>query len=113
MEGLGLDEEVLHVLRVMVARPEGVILITGPTGSGKTTTLYSLLSHLNTEGVNIMTLEDPVEYPMVQIRQTSSTTPCASISPAACDRSSARTPISSWSTRSATRIRRGWLSAAP
>ncbi|MGQ0593892.1 MAG: GspE/PulE family protein [Gammaproteobacteria bacterium] len=71
MEGLGLDVEVLNVLRLMVARPEGLILITGPTGSGKTTTLYSLLSHLNSEGVNIMTLEDPVEYPMVQIRQTS------------------------------------------
>lgn len=70
LEELGLETEVLNVLRVMVARPEGVILITGPTGSGKTTTLYSLLSHLNTEAVNIMTLEDPVEYPMVLIRQT-------------------------------------------
>jgi type II secretory ATPase GspE/PulE/Tfp pilus assembly ATPase PilB-like protein len=55
----------------MVARPEGIILVTGPTGSGKTTTLYSLLSHLNTEAVNIMTLEDPVEYPIGMIRQTS------------------------------------------
>jgi type II secretory ATPase GspE/PulE/Tfp pilus assembly ATPase PilB-like protein len=45
--------------------------VTGPTGSGKTTTLYSLLNHLNTETVNIMTLEDPVEYPMGMIRQTS------------------------------------------
>ena len=55
----------------MVARPEGIILVTGPTGSGKTTTLYSVLSHLNTEAVNIMTLEDPVEYPMGMIRQSS------------------------------------------
>ncbi|HET9651498.1 MAG TPA: ATPase, T2SS/T4P/T4SS family, partial [Usitatibacter sp.] len=53
------------------ARPEGIILVTGPTGSGKTTTLYSILSYINTEGVNIMTLEDPVEYPMAMIRQTS------------------------------------------
>jgi type II secretory ATPase GspE/PulE/Tfp pilus assembly ATPase PilB-like protein len=45
--------------------------VTGPTGSGKTTTLYSILSYINTEGVNIMTLEDPVEYPMAMIRQTS------------------------------------------
>ena len=71
LEDLGLEPEVLNRLRMMVARPEGIILITGPTGSGKTTTLYSLLNHLNTESVNIMTLEDPVEYPMVLIRQTS------------------------------------------
>jgi type II secretory ATPase GspE/PulE/Tfp pilus assembly ATPase PilB-like protein len=55
----------------MLSRPEGIMLITGPTGSGKTTTLYSILGHLNSEGVNIMTLEDPVEYPMPMIRQTS------------------------------------------
>lgn len=71
MEALGLADDVLAVLRVMVARPEGIVLVTGPTGSGKTTTLYSLLNHLNTESVNIMTLEDPVEYPMGMIRQTS------------------------------------------
>ena len=55
----------------MLSRPEGILLVTGPTGSGKTTTLYSILGHLNSEGVNIMTLEDPVEYPMPVIRQTS------------------------------------------
>ncbi|MCK7493176.1 MAG: Flp pilus assembly complex ATPase component TadA [Comamonadaceae bacterium] len=52
------------MLKLMIARPEGIILVTGPTGSGKTTTLYSVLNHINAEGVNIMTLEDPVEYPM-------------------------------------------------
>ena len=71
IEALGLDEEILVTLKLMVARPEGLLLVTGPTGSGKTTTLYSLLNHLNTEAVNIMTLEDPVEYPMGMIRQTS------------------------------------------
>ncbi len=71
LEGLGLDDHALNVLRLMMARPEGIILVTGPTGSGKTTTLYSMLSHLNTEQVNIMTLEDPVEYPIEMIRQTS------------------------------------------
>jgi type II secretory ATPase GspE/PulE/Tfp pilus assembly ATPase PilB-like protein len=71
LEGLGLSPQLLNTLRIMVARPEGIVLVTGPTGSGKTTTLYSLLSHLNTEQVNIMTLEDPVEYPMTTIRQTS------------------------------------------
>src|SRR5437762_1277033 len=55
----------------MIARPEGIILVTGPTGSGKTTTLYSILNHINSDGVNVMTLEDPVEYPMTLIRQTS------------------------------------------
>lgn len=67
---LGLAENNLKLLKLMIARPEGMILITGPTGSGKTTTLYSILNHLNTEAVNIMTLEDPVEYVLGQVRQT-------------------------------------------
>jgi general secretion pathway protein E/type IV pilus assembly protein PilB len=71
LDGLGLDENELSLLKLMIARPDGVILVTGPTGSGKTTTLYSILNHINTESVNIMTLEDPVEYPMNMIRQTS------------------------------------------
>ncbi len=71
LEDLNLQENELKMLRLMMARPEGIILVTGPTGSGKTTTLYSILNHVNTEGVNIMTLEDPVEYPMAMIRQTS------------------------------------------
>lgn len=68
---LGFSDDALSMLRLMMARPEGIILITGPTGSGKTTTLYSMLNFLNSEAVNIMTLEDPVEYPMAMIRQTS------------------------------------------
>ena len=71
LEDLNLQENELKMLRLMMARPEGIILVTGPTGSGKTTTLYSILNHVNTEAVNIMTLEDPVEYPMAMIRQTS------------------------------------------
>ncbi len=71
LDGLGLEDPQLDMLKLMVARPEGLILVTGPTGSGKTTTLYSVLNHINEEGVNIMTLEDPVEYPMSMIRQTS------------------------------------------
>ena len=71
LDALGLDDEALNLLKLMLARPEGIILVTGPTGSGKTTTLYSILNHINTEKVNIMTLEDPVEYPMNMIRQTS------------------------------------------
>ncbi|PWW47690.1 GspE/PulE family protein [Melaminivora alkalimesophila] len=68
---LGLTDEQYYLLDLMLARPEGIILVTGPTGSGKTTTLYSVLNHLNDESVNIMTLEDPVEYPITRIRQTS------------------------------------------
>ena len=68
---LGLKEDAQNTLKLMVARPEGIILVTGPTGSGKTTTLYSILNYLNTESVNIMTLEDPVEYPTTMVRQTS------------------------------------------
>ena len=71
IDQLGLDETALTALKLIIAKPEGIILITGPTGSGKTTTLYSVLNHVNTESVNIMTLEDPVEYPIPLIRQTS------------------------------------------
>jgi len=71
LDKLGLEENELTLLKLMLARPDGIILVTGPTGSGKTTTLYSILNHINTESVNIMTLEDPVEYPMNMIRQTS------------------------------------------
>ena len=71
LDALGLTEANLHAIKMMLAKPEGVILVTGPTGSGKTTTLYSVLNHINTEAINIMTMEDPVEYPMPMIRQTS------------------------------------------
>jgi len=71
MDQLGIHQDTLNNLKLMMARPEGIILVTGPTGSGKTTTLYSLLNYVKSEQVNIMTLEDPVEYPMDMIRQTS------------------------------------------
>jgi general secretion pathway protein E/type IV pilus assembly protein PilB len=71
LEHMKLPKHVLNTLSLMLARPEGILVITGPTGSGKTTTLYSLLSQLNVESVNIMTLEDPVEYPVALMRQTS------------------------------------------
>jgi len=71
LEELNISDHHRNLFKLMMARPEGIILVTGPTGSGKTTTLYSLLNHLNNESVNIMTLEDPVEYPMPMIRQSS------------------------------------------
>lgn len=71
LEKLDLNPENFDLIKLMMSRPEGIILVTGPTGSGKTTTLYSMLNHRNSVEVNIMTLEDPVEYPMDMIRQTS------------------------------------------
>jgi type IV pilus assembly protein PilB len=59
---LGLSSGNEELLRRILARPNGMIITTGPTGSGKTTTLYSCLNELNTQGVKIITLEDPVEY---------------------------------------------------
>lgn len=71
LEEFKLSADLLEQLKLLMSRPEGIILVTGPTGSGKTTTLYSMLSYLNSPSRNIMTLEDPVEYPLAMIRQTS------------------------------------------
>ncbi len=71
LDRMNLAKPVLDKLNLMLARPEGILIVTGPTGSGKTTTLYSLLAQVNDETVNIMTLEDPVEYPVTLMRQTS------------------------------------------
>ena len=70
IDALGLRDDQLTQLKLMLSRPEGILLVTGPTGSGKTTTLYSILNYRNSEQVNIMTLEDPVEYSIPMIRQT-------------------------------------------
>ena len=69
MQELGLRGLALKNLETSILRPHGINLVTGPTGSGKTTTLYSVLSKLNNSKVNIMTLEDPVEYEMPGINQ--------------------------------------------
>lgn len=66
---LGLRGIALKNLKFAISRPHGIILVTGPTGSGKTTTLYSVLSELNTTKVNIITLEDPVEYEIPGVNQ--------------------------------------------
>lgn len=67
---LGFSDYNIAVLKRMIKRPEGIIIVTGPTGSGKTTTLYSVLSYINAIDTNIMTLEDPVEYQLPLIRQS-------------------------------------------
>lgn len=70
LEKLGFSQHNEEILKKLLMRPEGIIIVTGPTGSGKTTTLYSILNHINTVEKNIMTLEDPVEYQLSLIRQT-------------------------------------------
>ena len=67
---LGMSEETLKILRGALAEPNGIILVTGPTGSGKTTTLYAGLKRLNDGSRNILTVEDPVEYAVEGIGQT-------------------------------------------
>src|SRR3990172_4557007 len=69
LQELGLRGRALKNLEDAILRPHGIILITGPTGSGKTTTLYSIISKINTPKVNIVTLEDPVEYKIAGVNQ--------------------------------------------
>lgn len=70
LDELGMDTETLARFRDVLAQPNGITLVTGPTGSGKTTTLYSALSVLNNGERNVMTLEDPIEYGLDGITQT-------------------------------------------
>ncbi|MEK7540961.1 MAG: ATPase, T2SS/T4P/T4SS family [Patescibacteria group bacterium] len=70
LDGLGFTGKALEQIRDSLAKPSGMILITGPTGCGKTTTLYAIMEILNTPDVNISTVEDPIEYRMPRINQT-------------------------------------------
>jgi type IV pilus assembly protein PilB len=70
LDGLGMTGHSLRVMQEEVKRPNGMIITTGPTGSGKTTTLYAMMNLLNNPGVKIITLEDPVEYKMEGINQS-------------------------------------------
>lgn len=69
LDKIGMNEEVLNNFRKLITIPEGIVLVTGPTGSGKTTTLYSALSEINSVDKNIMTIEDPVEYKLSNVAQ--------------------------------------------
>ena len=69
LEDIGLSGKVLADLKSVLARPNGIFLVTGPTGSGKTTTLYAVLSRMNTPERKIMTVEDPVEYQIAGVNQ--------------------------------------------
>lgn len=70
LETLGMGGATLNRFDRLIARPHGIVLVTGPTGSGKTTTLYAALSRLETSRANIMTVEDPIEYDLHGIGQT-------------------------------------------
>lgn len=70
LEQLGFQPSALEALKRNITKPHGMILVTGPTGSGKTTTLYTILNILNTPEVNIMTIEDPIEYRMPRVNQS-------------------------------------------
>lgn len=70
MEQIGMDPKVLDIFKELIHRPHGILLVTGPTGSGKTTTLYSAISHLNDTKRNILTIEDPIEYYIEGIGQS-------------------------------------------
>ena len=67
---IGMAADTLKLIRGVIARPHGILLVTGPTGSGKTTTLYACLSEINSPDLNILTVEDPVEYQLEGISQT-------------------------------------------
>ena len=67
---LGMDDATLAHMDSLIREPHGIVLVTGPTGSGKTTTLYAALSRLDTSSLNIMTVEDPIEYDLDGINQT-------------------------------------------
>jgi general secretion pathway protein E len=69
LDQIGINEPLLKGLRKLIHLPEGIVLVTGPTGSGKTTTLYSALSEINAAEMNILTIEDPVEYKLKGISQ--------------------------------------------
>lgn len=67
---LGMESSALTIMQTLIARPHGIILVTGPTGSGKTTTLYAALTSLNNNTRNILTVEDPIEFDLPGIGQT-------------------------------------------
>jgi general secretion pathway protein E len=70
LEGLGMSDDVLQPFNRLVQQPHGIVLVTGPTGSGKTTTLYASLQRIDTSTTNVLTVEDPIEYELPGIGQT-------------------------------------------
>jgi general secretion pathway protein E len=69
LQQLGVDEQVLKTMMKLLQKPNGIVLVTGPTGSGKTTTLYACLTYINKPDLNILTVEDPIEYQLDGVGQ--------------------------------------------
>jgi type IV pilus assembly protein PilB len=69
LDALGMEGDILSDFRASIRKPHGLILVTGPTGSGKTTTLYAALAERNTSGLNVTTIEDPIEYSLYGVNQ--------------------------------------------
>lgn len=70
IDKLGLSDDLLDIFKREIKKPNGMIIVTGPTGSGKTTSLYAFLKHINNPGIKIITIEDPIEYHLDGISQT-------------------------------------------
>ena len=103
LESLGFEEWQLKVMDALITRSHGIVLVTGPTGSGKTTTLYAGLAKINSPDLNILTIEDPVEIPLEGHRPgPGEPQDRAHLRERRCAPSCARTPTSSWWARSAT-----------
>ncbi len=103
LSDIGMGKDILEEVDEIIHRSHGIILVTGPTGSGKTTTLYAALSRINTPDLNILTVEDPVEYQLKGIGQMA-INPKIDLTFAAegCAASFVKTPTSSWSAKFAT-----------
>ncbi len=70
LDSIGMDSERLSVFKKALSMPNGIILFTGPTGSGKSTSLYAAINHLKRPDINISTVEDPIEYNITGVNQT-------------------------------------------
>ena len=106
MTKLGFESESLRKFETAISKPWGMVLVTGPTGSGKTNTLYSSIARINTSETNIMTAEDPVEFNLMGVNQVQVRENIGLTSRPRCAASCARTRTSSSSAKSATSRRR-------
>ncbi len=99
---LGMNAEQLACFNEALHRPQGLILVTGPTGSGKTVSLYSALQARNTQDVNICSVEDPIEIPLAGLNQTQINPRSGLTFRVCCGRCFVRIPTSSWWAKSVT-----------
>ncbi|UUZ54726.1 Flp pilus assembly complex ATPase component TadA [Massilia sp. H-1] len=103
LDAIGMPPKLVEQFRAIVQRPNGLVLVTGPTGSGKTTTLYSALAELNSAEKKLITVEDPVEYRLHGINQVQVNEKIDLTFRACCARPCARIRTSCWWARCATR----------